>query len=192
MHDQLKDKVVAITGASSGIGLATSHMMAARGAKLSLADVNEAGLETAKKSILAATPSAEIITFPVDVRKWAQVEAWISKTSEHFGRLDGAVNLAGVVPKDIGLDKGGIDQLDEAEYDFIMGVNTLGVALCMKAQVPKMGKGGSIVNASSIAGLIGRSKNSIYSASKHAVMGLTRSAAKEVGVKGIRVNAINP
>ncbi|KAK2775858.1 short chain dehydrogenase reductase family [Colletotrichum kahawae] len=172
---QFSDKVVAITGGASGIGLATAHLLAERGAKLSLADVQEKALQQAQSDIKS---------------KYPEVDKWITETVKHFGKLDGAANLAGIIPDSIGLK--GIDEQDFDEWDLILSVNLTGVMHCLKAQLRVIENTGAIVNASSIAGLIGRNKNASYVASKHGVMGLTRSAAKEVGPKGIRVNGICP
>ncbi|KAK7408052.1 hypothetical protein QQX98_009767 [Neonectria punicea] len=190
-NTQLAGKVIAITGAASGIGLATAKLLASRGAKISIADVSQEGLEKARKDI-ESEYSADVLAFPLDVRKYDQVLEWITQTVKRFGRLDGAANLAGVVPKSIGGDHGAIENQDFAEWEFVFGVNTTGLMHCMKAQIKSISDGGSIVNASSIAGLIGREKNGAYSASKHAVLGLTRSAARDVGARGVRVNAICP
>lgn len=189
-NTQFAGKVIALTGAASGIGLATAHILASRGAKLSLADVQEEALQKAKAHIEQQHPGAEIMTAAVDVRRHEQVDAWTGQTVERFGRLDGAANLAGVIPPSIGLAP--LARQDLAEWDFVMGVNSTGVMHCLRAQLAAMGDGGSVVNASSIAGTTGRANNASYSASKHAVLGLTRAAAKEVGVRGIRVNAICP
>lgn len=189
---QLSDKVIAVTGAASGIGLVTAKLLASRGARLSLADVVDEGLEKAKAEILSTTPGASVLTTVLDVRDFALVDSWIAKTVEHFGRLDGAANIAGVVPATIGSEAGRVENMNLDEWNFILAVNTTGVMHCMKAQLQKMGEGGSIVNASSIAGVIGRESNGSYTASKHAVIGLSRSAAKEVGKRGVRVNAICP
>ncbi|KAM5351014.1 hypothetical protein ACJ41O_003737 [Fusarium nematophilum] len=190
-NTQLSGKVIAVTGAASGIGLATAKLLASRGAKLSIADVSAEGLEQAQKDI-QSTYKTEVIAFPLDVRKYDQVENWISQTVENFGFLDGAANLAGVVPRSIGGEHGLLQNQDFEEWEFVFGVNTTGLMHCMKAQLQKISDNGSIVNASSIAGLMGRERNGAYSASKHAVLGLTRSAAKDVGHRGVRVNAICP
>ena len=190
-NNQFADKVIALTGAGSGIGFATAKLLASRGATLSLADVSQEGLEKVQKEINNEYKT-EVAIFAIDVRKYDQVEKWISDTISKFGRLTGAANLAGVAPASISGDKGKIENQDFAEWDFIVGVNMTGVMHCMKAQLQKIEDHGSIVNASSIAGLMGRAMNGAYTASKHGVIGLTRSAAKEVGERGVRVNSICP
>ncbi|KAJ4369564.1 hypothetical protein N0V83_005326 [Neocucurbitaria cava] len=182
-------KVIAITGGASGIGLATAHLLASRGATLSLADVSEQGLQDASKSI-KAKHNVDILTFVLDVRKPEQVDGWIEETVAKFGKLDGAANIAGVIPKTIGV--GGIAELEAEEWNFVIGVNLTGVMHCLRAQMKAISDGGSIVNAASIAGLQGRPNNAAYSASKHGVIGLTKSAAKEIGAKGVRVNSFAP
>lgn len=185
----MSGKVVAITGGASGIGLATAFLLASRGATLSLADVSEPGLETASKAI-KSKHNVEVLTCALDVRNTQQVDAWIQETIAQFGKLDGAANIAGVIPKSIGL--GGIAQMEEDDWNFVIGVNLTGVMHCMRAQIRVISDGGSIVNAASIAGLIGRPNNAAYAASKHGVIGLTKSAAKEVGSRGVRVNSFAP
>ena len=182
-------KVVAITGAASGIAAATAKLLASRGASLSLADVQQEALETQAAEI-KQTYHVEVITYVVDVRHAEEVDAWIGKTIEHFGRLDGAANLAGVLGRHLG--KFTIAEQDEDDWNFVLGVNLTGVMHCLRAQMRVIEKGGSIVNAASIAGLIGRPKSAAYAASKHGVIGLTRTAAKEIGKDSTRVNAIAP
>lgn len=151
-----KDKVIAITGAASGIGLATAKYLAVRGAKLSLADNRQEPLEAAVESIRSAAPDADILATVIDVRKSVEVEDWISTTVTNFGRLSGAANLAGVVGKGIG--RIGVADFDEDEWDFILDVNLKGVFLSMKAELKALEHGGSIVNASSIGGVRGLPK----------------------------------
>lgn len=180
----MQGKVITITGAASGIGLALAHLLDSRGATLSLADVNIAGLNAVLDSMQGKTHIATV----VDVRKSAEVNAWIEKTIKELGRIDGAANVAGV---HTGKNSGLADETEE-HWDLTMDVNAKGVFLCMRAQLKVMTDGSSIVNAASVAGIRGVAYSSLYSASKHAVVGLTRSAAKENGHRNIRVNAIAP
>ncbi|PGH20756.1 hypothetical protein AJ80_03516 [Polytolypa hystricis UAMH7299] len=182
-------KVIALTGAASGIGAATAKLLGSRGATLSLADVQEALLNKVAEEIRSES-GVQVLTTVLDVRKTPEVDGWISETVKKFGKLDGAANLAGVVGKSIGL--GGIADTDEDEWDFIIAVNLTGLMHCMRAQMKVIQDGGSIVNAASIAGLMGRAYNGPYAASKHGVIGLTKSAAKEIGARGVRVNCFAP
>ncbi|KAF2689124.1 NAD(P)-binding protein [Lentithecium fluviatile CBS 122367] len=189
-HLQFNKRVIALTGAASGIGLATAHLLASRGATLSLADQNADALKEVEREIRARYPDVQVLSCVVDVRSEESVRTWIERTVEVHGELNGTANLAGVIGKSIGVK--GIDEQDEVEWDFIMDVNLKGVMFCLKHQLRCITPGGSIVNAASIAGLQGRRFNAAYTASKHGVVGLTRSAAKEVGDRGIRVNCICP
>lgn len=184
----LKDKVIAITGAASGIGLETVRLFASKGAKLALADVQEKPLKDLESEL--RTAGAQVMIQVVDVSKRADVESWIANTVEKFGKLDGAANLAGVTGRQSAVAN--IEEVEDDDWEFIMGVNVTGLRNCLRAQVPHMKEGSSIVNASSILGLIGAPKQLAYCASKHAVVGMTRSAAKELGPKKIRVNCFCP
>lgn len=188
------DRVVAVSGAGSGIGLATAKYLYNQGARVSITDIKEEMLQRAVVKITDGEDHSErILTTVADVRVSKQVNAWIEKTVSHFGALDSAINVAGVVGKNIGIHT--TAQLSDEEWAFIMDVNINGVFYALRSQVQamqKLGKGGSIVNVSSVAGMQGNSKNAAYSASKHAVIGLTRSAAKEFGDIRIRINAIAP
>lgn len=187
----LSGKVIVLTGAASGIGLATAKLLASRGAILSLADNNDTLLSTAVKDILATAPSGtSCFGTVVDVRSRTQVDAWITATVEKYGGIDGCGNIAGVIGKCQGSQR--TWEITDEEYDFIMDVNVRGLMNCLRAQIPHVKKGGSIVNASSICGVVGLPLCSVYCASKHAVVGMTRAAAKELGPKGIRVNCFNP
>ncbi|KAL4926324.1 SDR family NAD(P)-dependent oxidoreductase [Aspergillus undulatus] len=182
-------KVIALTGGASGIGRATALRLASLGAKVSIGDLQQAPLEAVANEIKEAGHE-DVFIRTIDVRTSESVETWIRETVEWGGRLDGAANLAGVIGKTIGLT--GVKEIDSEEWDFIMDINLKGVMHCMRAELRVMADNGSIVNASSIAGIQGFPRNAAYSASKHAVIGLTRSAAKEVGEQGIRVNSIAP
>jgi NAD(P)-dependent dehydrogenase (short-subunit alcohol dehydrogenase family) len=184
----MKDKVVVITGAASGIGLETARLLASKGAKLSLADVQEKLLKELEAELQRS--GTEVITHVVDIRDRKAVEAWIAATVEKFGKLDGAANLAGVIGKQSNAVE--IAGVDDDDWDFVMDVNVTGLRNCLRAQVTQLNEGAAIVNAASILGVIGAPKNLAYCASKHAVVGMTRAAAKELGPKKIRVNCICP
>lgn len=184
----IRDKVIVITGAASGMGLETARLFASKGAKLSLADVQAKPLQDLEAELTAT--GAQVVAHVVDVSDRSAVDAWIAATVEKFGRLDGAANLAGVIGRQSNVV--GIEDVDDADWDFVFGVNVVGLKNCLRAQVPVMNEGGSIVNAASILGLIGAPKNLAYCASKHAVVGMSRAAAKELGPKKIRVNCFCP
>jgi NAD(P)-dependent dehydrogenase (short-subunit alcohol dehydrogenase family) len=183
-----ENKVIVITGAASGMGLETAKLLSSKGAKVSLADVQEKPLNEAVEAITSAGGTA--IGTIVDVRNRAQVEAWIKKTVDTFGKLDGAANIAGVIGKNIGVTP--IEEFEDDEWEFVVGVNQTGLFNCLRAQIPHLNEGASVVNASSVAGLIGFPRNAAYVATKHAVIGLTKTAAKELGPRGIRCNCFCP
>jgi len=181
-------KVVAITGAASGIGLALSKLLASRGAKLALADIQKEALDKTVSDIKAS--GADAIGTVVDVSSNQAVDDWINGTVKHFGKLDGAANLAGVEGRNSVFTN--FEDMKNEEWDFIIAVNLTGVMYCLRAELRVMKAGASIVNAASLAGVMGRPGIGAYAVSKHGVVGMTRTAAKEVGGKGIRVNAIAP
>lgn len=117
------------------------------------------------------------------------MDSWIEKTISHFGRLDGAANIAGVLGKNFGVHI--LVQLSN-EWEFVTRTNFTGLFYCMRAQLRVLNDGDAVVNAPSTTGLEGHPKNSPYSATKHAVIGLSQSAAGEVGGRGIRVNCVAP
>ena len=185
----MKDKVIAITGAASGIGFETAKILASRGAILSIADNRSDPLSKAASTLKDS--GAKVLSTVVDTRNKDEVESWIQATVKEFGRLDGAANLAGVIGPSMG--KIGIaDFTNDEEWDSIMDVNVKGVFNCLRAEMKVMTSGASIVNAASVAGLQGSHLGAPYVASKHAVVGLTRSAAKEIGSKNVRINAVAP
>lgn len=181
----MEGKVIAITGAASGIGLAVTNVIASRGAKLALADMAERPLkdlvEDLKKRGVEATGTVLNVTSDV------QVQNWIASTVKYFGKLDGAANVAGWGGGFVNLE-----DTDNATWDKILSVNATGTFYCLRAELKALGNGGSVVNVASLAGIRGSTGLGAYVASKHAVVGLTKTAAREAGVKGIRVNAIAP
>ncbi|KAK5050574.1 hypothetical protein LTR84_003856 [Exophiala bonariae] len=179
----LQDKVIAISGAASGMGACIAQLVASRGAIVSLSDVNEYGLQNTLKSL----PGKNHIYTLVDVRDAGAIEDWIQRTVKELGRLDGAANFAGVLSWE---RRNKIQDETEANWDFHMNVNAKGVFLSVGAEVRHMTAGGSIVNAASAAGLIGFPTMGPYVASKHAVIGITRCAAKEN--PHLRFNCVAP
>lgn len=182
-------KVIAITGAASGIGKATAFYLAARGGSLALADRNEKLLEEVANDIRTETPRVKLTTKGLDVRSRNDIQVWIKSTVSTFGKLDGAANLAGVAFKD---RETSILETDEDQWNFILDINLKGTFFCMQAELEVMNKGSSVVNVASIAALKGFVNNGAYSASKSGVIGLTRVAARELGTKEIRINVICP
>jgi NAD(P)-dependent dehydrogenase (short-subunit alcohol dehydrogenase family) len=185
MNKPFTGKVALITGGTSGIGRATAIGFAERGANVVVAGRREA--EGAESLALIQKAGGNGLFVRADVTVESEIASLVARTLEHFGRLDFAFNNAGVG----GEGQGGISATGEI-YDRIMNINVRGVFFCMKHQIPAMlpSGGGAIVNNASVLGLRPRAGSPIYSASKAAVIALSKSVALEFAPKGVRVNAV--
>jgi 3-oxoacyl-[acyl-carrier protein] reductase len=183
----IADKTIAITGAARGLGQEFARHLAAAGANIVAGDVNDC----AATADLIANGGGKILAVRLDVTDVASAQAMINAGISAFGRLDGLVNNAALYGA---LHGGRFDAIDEAEWDACMAVNVKGIWNCCKAAVPAMREngGGSIVNIASLAATYGMPFGLHYTASKAAVIGLTRGLARELGRDGIRVNALAP
>lgn len=183
--DRLKDKVAVITGGAGGIGRAAGKLFAAEGASVLLVDLDEDAL----KQAVAESGSNRVSYFVGDVTRAADNQAMFETATERYGGVDVFLANAGIEG-----DVKSIVEYDEERFDQVLGVNVKGVFLGLKSAIPAMQArgGGSVVITSSVAGVTGAAGVSAYVTSKHAVIGLMRTAAKECAPLNIRVNTVNP
>jgi NAD(P)-dependent dehydrogenase (short-subunit alcohol dehydrogenase family) len=182
-------KVIVVTGAGTGLGLAAAQRLAQERARLALIDVNAQALQEASEAILTHVPEAELLPITADVAIEDDVKSYSEQTLQHFGRIDGLYNNAGIEGK-----QDPVESYDSEVLDTVLNVNLKGVLYGMKHTLPhlKAQGSGAIVNAASVGGIRAVPNLVAYVASKHAVAGMTKQAAVEYGQYGVRVNAVAP
>ncbi len=185
----MKNKVIIITGAGMGLGLAAAKELASKGANLVLVDYNEKSLMDAKSEISKDFPDIKIITVVADVSNEEAVKNYVDQAVQAFGRIDGLYNNAGIEGK-----QAGITEYDVQIFKKVIDINLMGVYYGLRYVIPVMQKQkfGRIVNVASVGGIRGVLNQMPYVASKHAVSGMTKNAALEYGKDGILTNAIAP
>jgi NAD(P)-dependent dehydrogenase (short-subunit alcohol dehydrogenase family) len=186
---RLHDKVIMVTGAGTGLGHAAAFRAAREGARLALLDIDASALERSRAAMLETVPGAEILTVTADVAREAEMRDYVARTVEHFGRVDGLYNNAGIEG-----EQNPVAEYTSEGFDRVISINLHGVFFGMKYALPHFQAQGSgaIVNAASVGGIRAVPNLVAYGATKHAVAGMTKQAAIEYGQYGVRINAIAP
>jgi len=182
----LKDKVAIVTGGARGIGKEIALELAREGSSVSIADINEQALAQAKEEITAL--GVEVLSLAVDVTDFNQVQDLVNKTLDKFKKIDILINNAGITRDAL------LIRMKEEDWDKVLAVNLKGTFNCTRSvsRVMIKQRSGKILNIASIIGLIGNAGQANYAASKAGIIGLTKSAAKELAGRGINVNAVAP
>jgi NAD(P)-dependent dehydrogenase (short-subunit alcohol dehydrogenase family) len=184
---ELQGRRIIVTGGAGSIGHATACVLASKGADILLVDINREGLEARRATVAAFGTQVEICH--ADVSKVDQVQGYVAAARKAFGRIDGLFNNAGTEGK-----VASIETYEVEEFDRLMAINLRSIFLGLRYVIPVMLEqgGGAIVNTGSIASERGLAGASAYNATKHAILGLTRTAAADVASRGVRVNAVLP
>ncbi len=184
---QLDNRIAVVTGAAQGIGKAIAELLAQRGAHIAVADINLEKAQATAQAIAACT-GRRVIAIQTNVADSASAQAMLDRVLEEFGQIDILINNAGTTRDNL------IMRMSDADWDLVLGINLKGAFNCSKAAVRPMMKRrcGRIVNISSVSGLAGQAGQTNYSSSKAGLIGFTKALAKEVGSRGITVNAVAP
>jgi len=184
----MAERVALITGGGGGIGEATGRLFAEEGGRIALVDVDRAAVETAAGSIAATVPGAEVLPLVADLAHEAEAHRVVDESAKRFGALDCLINVAGVRVYT------SLAEAEAKDWEHILGVNVLATAYCCKAALPRLraARGGTIVNLSSVYGVLGRAGMGQYDTTKAAILGFTRALAVEEAKHGVRVNAVCP
>ncbi len=183
----LEGKAALVTGAAGGIGAAVAEVFVANGARVALADRSIAALQSVEERLRSA--GGDVVGLEMDITNAAEVDAGVNRMIELYGRLDIAANIAGVSQK-----RADFHDLSISEFDFTLNVNVRGLMIAMQREIKAMlaTGGGSIVNIASVASVVGVPQMAAYVTSRHAIVGMTKSAALDYAARNIRINAVAP
>ncbi|KAK7528556.1 uncharacterized protein IWZ02DRAFT_14471 [Phyllosticta citriasiana] len=185
----MQGKVIAITGGAQGIGLETAKLLVSRGAKVSIGDLDEAALKQAEQELRSSCESGQVRVQILNVADSRSVKDWIDATVQWAGKLDGAANVAGINGPEAGEQ---IRDTSDEHWSAVVNVNLSGMFYCVRSELNNIKDGGSIVCTTSVQGIVGSPMTAAYSTTKHGIVGLVKSAARENGDRNVRVNAIAP